>query len=265
MKMKKTAALLFLVALVMFPSHLLAWGDNGHRIIGQVALCHLNKKADKKVRALLSGADLPMECTWGDFIKSDSAYNEYSAWHYCDFPADMTREAFDTLALDNPHGECIYRVGYLVNHLMKHPNDTMMLKLLIHIVGDLGCPMHLGRPSDRGGNDFLVKWFRAPANLHSVWDSRIIDSQRLCYTEYAHHLYNTQRIPDQVYAKGKEIDWGWETYQLTQKIYAYSEDGENQGKDLSYRYVYDFLDVLNRQLYLTGCRLAAVLNYVYSK
>ncbi len=262
--MKKTAVLLCLFLCVMFPMRLWAWGDTGHRIIGQVALCHLDKKTDKKVRSLLSGADLPMECTWGDFIKSDSAYNEYSVWHYCDFPSNMARADFDTLVLDNPNGECVYRVGYLVKHLKKNPNDTMMLKLLIHIVGDLGCPMHLGRPNDHGGNNFLVKWFRQPSNLHSVWDTKLIESQKLCYTEYAHHLYNTQRVPFEQYALGKEIDWGWETYQLTQKVYAYSEDKEH-GDNLSFRYIYDFLDDLNRQLYVTGCHLAAILNYIYSK
>ncbi|MDO4190306.1 MAG: S1/P1 nuclease [Bacteroidales bacterium] len=259
--MKKTIFLL-LAAVILFPNLAWAWGDTGHRIVGQVALCHLDKKVDKKVRALLSGADLPMECTWGDFIKSDTIYKEFSSWHYCDFPSNVSREAFDTLALDNPDGECVYRVRYLADHLRKNPDDTVMLKILIHIVGDLGCPMHLARPNDRGGNDLLVKWFRTPTNLHNVWDARLIESQKLCYTEYAHHLYNTQHAPEQVYSKGKEIDWAWETYQLAEKIYSYQETHDD---NLSFRYIYDFLDTLNHQLYITGCRLAAVLNYIYGK
>lgn len=261
--MKKTLSALFLVLVLLMPQTLWAWGDTGHRIIGQVALCKLNRKADKKVRALLGGADLPMECTWGDFVKSDTVMEDLSDWHYCDFPSNLTREAFDTIALDNPHGQCIFRVGYLVNHLTKHPNDTNMLKMLIHIVGDLGCPMHLGRPTDRGGNDFTVKWFRAPANLHNVWDSRLIDNQHLCYTEYAHHLINTMTVEPQEYKRNVAVDWGWETYQLTEQIYNYFDVDVHADRVLSYRYVYDYLELLNRQLYITGCRLAAVLNYIY--
>ena len=41
---------------------------------------------------------------------------------------------------------------------------------------------------DRGGNDIKVKWFGKVTNLHRVWDSQIIDSHQMSYTELSNDL-----------------------------------------------------------------------------
>lgn len=48
------------------------------------------------------------------------------------------------------------------------------LRFVVHLVGDLHQPLHLGRASDFGGNDFRVTWFGRQTNLHSVWDGSIV-------------------------------------------------------------------------------------------
>jgi hypothetical protein len=49
--------------------------------------------------------------------------------------------------------------------------------------------MHAGRLTDRGGNGFKLNWFGQNTNLHSLWDSKIIDSARTwSYSEWAQHL-----------------------------------------------------------------------------
>ena len=59
------------------------------------------------------------------------------------------------------------------------------LMFLIHIVGDMAQPMHTGRAGDLGGNKIDVIYFGKKTNLHSVWDSDLIDSQKYSYTEFA--------------------------------------------------------------------------------
>ena len=84
---------------ICVPLAAFAWGQSGHRIVGELAQTQLNKKANKKITALLNSSTVAMESNWGDFIKSDDAYAEYSAWHYTNIEGGVTRQHFDSLAL----------------------------------------------------------------------------------------------------------------------------------------------------------------------
>jgi hypothetical protein len=59
------------------------------------------------------------------------------------------------------------------------------LIFLIHIMGDLAQPLHVGRAEDLGGNKINVTYFGDKTNLHSVWDGKLVDSQKYSYTEYS--------------------------------------------------------------------------------
>jgi hypothetical protein len=48
------------------------------------------------------------------------------------------------------------------------------LKWVIHLVGDIHQPLHVGLASDKGGNLFQVRAFGRGSNLHAVWDSELI-------------------------------------------------------------------------------------------
>jgi hypothetical protein len=45
---------------------------------------------------------------------------------------------------------------------------------LIHFVGDVHQPLHVGWTSDRGGNTIKCTFFGRSTELHAVWDSGII-------------------------------------------------------------------------------------------
>ena len=45
------------------------------------------------------------------------------------------------------------------------------LKSLIHLVGDIHQPLHVGNGTDKGGNDIKLKYFWKSSNLHRVWRS----------------------------------------------------------------------------------------------
>jgi hypothetical protein len=51
------------------------------------------------------------------------------------------------------------------------------LKFLVHFVGDSHQPLHCGKLDDKGGNDITVHFFGKKTNLHSVWDTAIIDKR----------------------------------------------------------------------------------------
>ena len=245
-------------ALTVFPAY--PWGATGHRIIGEMAETQLTKRAQKRINAILGNASLAMVSCWGDEVRSDRAYDHTSDWHYTNIDSGLTRSAFDATALRLDNGQNIYMVVTLIDYLKQTPNDTAMLKMLIHLVQDMHCPMHAGRPDDRGGNAIRITWFREPTNLHSLWDSALIDSQKLSYTEYAHHLMRVYPLQKQKF-NGKTsavLDWAWKVYSNTQIVYDSASEAAK-----SYEYIYRYKSLWERSLVdAAGC-LAGVLNYIY--
>ena len=37
--------------------------------------------------------------------------------------------------------------------------EAINLKVLVHLIGDLHQPLHVGNGTDRGGNDVRLEWF----------------------------------------------------------------------------------------------------------
>ena len=76
-------------------------------------------------------------------------------------------------------------------------DQAFHLKLLVHLIGDLHQPLHVGIAEDRGGNDIKVTWHYKKSNLHRVWDSEMIEYP--CVFEHAGSwfmLYNGNRYGD---------------------------------------------------------------------
>lgn len=253
--MKKT---IFLQTLLFVPAFVFAWGLEGHRIVGEIAQHNLTKKAQKQITAVLGGSTIAMEANWGDFVKSDPNYKDYSDWHYCNFEAGLDRATFDSVAMRTDRGQAVYRIYYLIDRLKTDRNDAVALRYLIHIVGDIHCPMHMGRPDDRGGNSIKIKWFGRQTNLHAIWDDALIDGQKLSYTEYTAHIMRTQSYSYAPFEAPQVLDWAWNTVQNGEQIYA---DVELTSKP--YNYIFKFKNMWESSLMLGGLHLAAILNAIY--
>ena len=137
----------------------------------------------------------------------------------------------------------------------------MYLRLLIHFVGDIHQPMHMGRKEDSGGNGIKIFWFNQPSNLHRLWDSDIIESQQLSYTEYTAAINHPGKTDLNKWLNDDLSVWAFESYGISRKLYSKVKADEK----LSYRYTYDNLDLLNDQLLKGGVRLAGLLNQVFRK
>jgi hypothetical protein len=121
--------------------------------------------------------------------------------------------------------------------------------------------MHVARQDDLGGNRVRVQWFNQPSNLHRVWDEQLVEFQQLSYTEYATALNHTSKTQKDAWQKQPLAEWIFDTYLQTQKIYSgIKEDNQKLG----YRYNYDYVEILNKQLLKGGIRLAGILNQVFA-
>jgi hypothetical protein len=235
------------------------WGPTGHRTIGQIAETHLSKKAKKQMDNLLRGQGLAFVSTFGDEIKSDKQYDKYYNWHFVNFPFDTKYEDSDK----SPKGDIVTGIDYCIKTL-KDPNSSeqdkvFYLKLLVHLIGDLHQPLHVGRSEDRGGNDIKLQWHYKNSNLHRVWDSDMIEFWNMSYQELADNATVLSREQINSIQNGTILDWTYESQKLAKKVYASAKMDDK----LSYNYSYKHFDEVRSQLQKAGIRLAKVLNDIF--
>jgi S1/P1 Nuclease len=240
------------------------WGLTGHRVVAEIAESYLSPKARLAIREILGTESLAMSGNWADFIKSDSTSGYLSPWHYININSGLDKSEFQARLQKDTAVDAYTKLNFLVAQLMKKrlPADKrkMYLRLLIHIIGDIHQPMHVGHVDDQGGNKIKVTWFNDPSNLHSVWDDKLIDLQKLSYTEYTHAINHVGKKQMLAWQKQPMTEWFFESYQIAGQLY--SEITQPDQK-LSYRYNYDHLETLNQQLLKAGVRLAGVLNKIF--
>lgn len=256
--------LIFLLSLLLFvaPANnnsATFWGQTGHRIVGDIASDYLNPKARKAVDRVLGSTSMAIGSTWMDRIKSDPAYDHTHDWHWVTIPDGMTYEETEK----NPDGDLINALRTIIRELksgsLSAKEETKKLKMLIHLVGDIHQPLHVGTGKDRGGNGTKVEWFYEDSNLHRVWDSEIIDDTKLSYTEFSTAINHPTKKQIKKWQESKVLDWAYESMELRDQVYDLPADHE-----IGYRYQYENRDLLDRRLLMAGVRLAGVLNEIYS-
>ena len=248
--------IVFFFSVSIVPSE---WGQTGHRVVGLVADNHLTKRAKNKINFLLNGNSLANVSTYADEIKAEKKYSYISKWHYINIPLN---KKFDEIEREKG-GDIIYAINKCIQ-VLKSPKynkkeKSFHLKLLVHFIGDIHQPMHLGSKEDRGGNDVKLFWFGNITNLHRIWDTQIIESHNMSYTEMASDL--PIFTPNQIKIEtNKSINnWVEETRIYTRQIYS---ESPSNGK-LEYEYRYKNLPIIKSQLYKAGIRLASILNKIF--
>ncbi|PKD19314.1 S1/P1 Nuclease [Salegentibacter salinarum] len=236
------------------------WGKTGHRATGEIAENYLNKKAKKAIDKILNGQGLAFVANYADDIKSDPDFRQYGPWHYVNLAEGQTQYDTETA---NPKGD-LYQAILKCKEVLKDENASkedrqFYLKMLVHFVGDLHQPFHVGRASDKGGNDVQVRWYNQGSNIHRVWDSQMIDSYQMSYTELAANTKQLSRAQIKAIEDGEVIDWVYESGAMANELY----DSVETGEKLGYEYMYHHLPTVLEQLQKGGIRLAKILNEIY--
>lgn len=267
--------LLAAAAASLVPSSALAWGKTGHRVVAAIADQQLSGLARAHVKEILGGAEsLDEAANWPDEMRS--APGEFwqktsTPWHYVTLNGIIYDHA-------PSEGDALKALNQF-RDVLRDPNASLAdkqlaLRFVVHLVGDLHQPLHVGKCCDRGGNEVKVKWFGRDLNLHSVWDSALVDEQQLSFTEMAAKLERHTSPKDVIdWWDINPRDWISESAQIRETVYpsapAKPAKGKKKGKgpavpELSYAYVYKFTPVMERRLQQAGLRLAAYLNDIYA-
>ena len=236
------------------------WGSKGHNVIASIAESHLNNKTKREVRKLLKGRTMVYHSTWMDDIRNDSVYAYTRTWHYANVDKDKTYKTQEK----DPNGDVVTATILSINQL-KNKNlpdsvRSMHLKLLIHLIGDMHCPMHAGRATDRGGNDYQIIWKRGNTNLHRLWDDLIVDAAKnwswIEWTAYVDITMNNKQR--KAIEAGDPLDWFNETVVLAKDVYKNTPEN----KTIPQSYIRKYTPVVEEQFLKAGYRLAGLLNKV---
>jgi hypothetical protein len=254
---------LILITIFYIPLQSMAWGTQGHRICGQIASTYLTLKARVAIEKLLGGESLALAGNWADFVRSDPDYSYLTPWHYVDFDKLYTYpEMVDYLNHDT-NVDAYTKLNFVIGELKKNNLDKktklLYLHLLIHLVEDVHQPLHAAHSEDKGGNDFKLNWFTTPINMHSLWDTQLIDFQQLSYTEYAAEINHTTAAQRAEWQKAPISKWIFESNQITEKLYTEVKPGDT----LNYKYNFTHIATVNDRLLKAGVRLAGILNQLF--
>ena len=245
---------------LLFARGAFAWGQKGHDVTAYIAECRLTPEAAEKVRKALDGYSPVYIANWLDFASYWPEYAYSKTWHYLNIDEGETLESMSR----NPGGDVLTAVTRLTEKLksgrLTPEEETLSLKMLIHLVGDMHCPMHTGRLSDIGGNQRPVLMFGRKTNLHSAWDSAILEAgHKWSYTEWQEQIDRLTDDEAALVQAGEPQDWLKETHAICVGIYEDSPEGTK----ISYDYVDKYTPVIEQQFVRGGYRLARLLNEIY--
>lgn len=251
-------------ALLSFSSTALAWGAQGHRLVGRIAESRLTPAARAEVDRLLHDEPVPTlagVAPWADQLRAkDPGLGRRSArWHYVNLAEQDCRYQ---PAQQCSHGNCVVeaiktQTGILGDASRSDAERAQALKFVVHFVGDVHQPMHAGYAHDKGGNDVQVRFGERGTNLHALWDSGLLNTRGLDDDSYTAVLQSlpAPRLPRRADIGRDAPAWAEASCRMAVAPGVYPES-----RKLGDAYTARFRPLAETQLRMAGERLARLLN-----
>lgn len=297
---------LILTIVLVTPQFAWGWGALGHQITGAIAEDHLTPQARKALQKITRGESLKKLSTWADRQRSNPKMRFLNTFHYTTVPDGESYNPNKTRKRKDVIQAIEWTTQILSGELQdSRINEKQALALLVHFIGDLHQPLHVGRYSDRGGNSVRLLWFGKKSNLHRIWDSGILKKSKMRFNELVKAIHKKNKIRKSWLGKDI-IDWADESISYREQVYsfegmffepfalasfyhtpgyehnhAYSHDEDflqfqqasffkrsrprSPSLKLGERYFEDNWPLTQKRLLQAGIRIAEVLNQVFSK
>jgi hypothetical protein len=163
--------------------------------------------------------------------------------------------------VNNPGANIISVLSMNINQLKLNKNLSkaeikQKICIIIHLIGDLHQPLHVGYGDDRGGNQMQINFNGNGTNLHSFFDSGIIKYKNIT----AQDCLNANRITQTELDNIQNIDvisWATQSRSYLDGIYSFD------GHKVSEEYVNTNTIIIESQLFKAGLRLASVLKEIF--
>lgn len=256
MKRNYICGCLLLVTLSVF-----GWGQKGHDTVAIIAENHLTPRTKEALDSLLGGYSIVYWANWLDNASHTPEFAYTKTWHYKNIDEGDTFENAPNIPEGNIIDAIYEQVACLKSVDASNDEKSLATKMIVHFLGDIHQPMHMGRSTDRGGNSHNVSFFKENTNLHSVWDTDILEAAHAwSHSEWQREIDRLN--PEETFmiiSDGSPEKWGNETYNICKEIYENTPTGTN----IEYDYIARWTPMIEIQLVKGGLRLADVLNSVF--
>ena len=202
-----------LLAVIGNASIVYAFGQLGHFIIGEVT----HKMLSKQKLEIIDNCEyissfndsLGIASSWADSVKRNPRFRWTSPLHYYDIENDPPLYCGNLDKIPDTPAQNIFTgidkaVNNLVNAKETFPESGQKqnscgtffhFNMLVHLMQDLHQPLHL-TGKERGGNSVLFYIDNKKYNLHTFWDSKVLD---LLLTENLGKNYSKQDAVEYFY------------------------------------------------------------------
>jgi hypothetical protein len=244
--MKRMLSPFFVICFCLSISSVFAWGKKGHAIVAEIAFHYLDSTDKVKIMSYLQGMTIEDAANWMDEVKANAKYSYTASWHYINIPKGGLY-----VPTDKPNIVNALNATYddlKTNQDLKGGEISLDLLILIHLTGDIQQPLNTGYTEDKGGHDYQVSFLGKSTNLHTVWDSEIVESAHISLDDCLKIADQMKEIP-----VGNVVDWMNESRSLVANAYP-------SAHKINQAYVDARVPVIEKQLALAGIRLAAELH-----
>jgi hypothetical protein len=250
-----------------------AWGDQGHKVICEIAFRLVQPNTRAEIRKLISSDDrfssFGDACTWPDHPR------QRASEHFVNLPRDSDGLRSETCPSASACVVTAIKKDFdvLSSNNASQAEKLKSLKFLGHWVGDIHQPLHVSFEDDRGGNNVMVTGVCGP-NLHSAWDTcLVLKAVGEDAGKAAVELMNTI-TPDKIgnWTRSQPMDWANESFAIAEQ--ARTEYCTRQGASCEHpsgkvkidaAYVEANTPIVREQLQKAGVRLAHTLDAALGK
>ncbi len=135
-----------------------AWKELGHYTICNIAYHHLTEATKKEIDGIFEDKPFVKQCTWADTVRKSPEWSHTYNWHFLNLDDEKKYFSLENL---EPKGDIIRAILNLMSQLSGSQTTEFKsyLRFLVHLVGDIHQPFHVGEKTNLGGNKIKVSWF----------------------------------------------------------------------------------------------------------
>ena len=271
----RLSCLLFGAALCLVAPKAQAWGDDGHRVVGELAFRSLSPRAQAAVQEALTEPgyeSLAQAATWPDtYARRFPEYDPMKPFHWVNVDAKASSYRRER---DCPSGCVVTALGQFIALLDNKAEPLSLgqrrwaIYWIAHFMGDIHQPLHIAHPDGKGGTATLLAFFDAPdkRSAHWIWDFGLIERRPLPNAEEPSFRWLSDELFTQLaHMPGKVRAW-----QTTTSPETIANEGLLLARRQAFLKSSDHVDaayekshwpVVAEQLQKAGVRLAAVLEH----
>ena len=258
--MKKLFTLLLFAVLSSYCA--MAWDNRGHSTVAYIAERHLTPRAKANIESYIGGRSIVYYAAWMDFNRSTPPFDVTRDWH-----VDYWTDAHRTDENGNPQPPCsVSQIKRIVSEMgdFRTLSDSLVnvnIKFLVHLVGDMHCPVHIDFPTSR---PMKVTMDKKTIKVHAMWDAHVLNSKHngTSPMQLAEEfdIFSAEQIAK--IQRGTPDDWHIENVAISEKVIQMIP----KSKKITYdNYLNEAIKYAEDRITVAGYRLASILNSIFDK